>query len=178
MSAPKIFLALKNKEYHIKVKGRANFECCPSLRTIVGNFETSSIISVTIDLSECSGMDSCFMGILGMIAVKARQHGFVVNILNAGENNKKLLNGLGLQKLFTYIEKKEDEAEEKQWVEKTRGADRLETAHTVLDAHKTLMELDEDNVKRFKNVVEFVKKDIENEEKKQSDSPSTEQKTN
>lgn len=178
MSVPKIFFALKDKEYHIKVKGRGNFECCPSLRAIVGSLDSNNLTTVNLDLSECSGMDSCFMGILGMIAVKAKQQGFSINIINPGDNNKKLLNGLGIQKLFNYLDIKEPETDDKKWVEETRGADRLETAHTVLDAHQALMDLDENNVKRFKNVVDFVKKDIENEEKKLSEAPPTEQKTN
>ena len=34
-------------------------------------------------------------------------------------------------------------------------------AHTVLEAHQTLMDVDEGNVKKFEKVVEMVQKDIE-----------------
>lgn len=163
MSAPKIFLAFENGECHIKVKGRANFECSPPLRGMANNLENNKISAMTIDLSECSGMDSTFMGMLAMIALKVKQLGITATILNAGETNMKLLAGLGLQKLFKF----ENNLPQNNinWTEGTKNATRIETAQTVLDAHETLMTVDDENIKRFKNVVEFIKKDIESEAK-------------
>ena len=39
-------------------------------------------------------------------------------------------------------------------------------ARNVLDAHQTLMDIDEGNVQKFEKVVEFVKKDIDRMEQK------------
>ena len=38
---------------------------------------------------------------------------------------------------------------------------KLENATTVLEAHKTLMDVDSDNVAKFEKVVEFVQKDLD-----------------
>lgn len=164
MSTPKIFLAFDKTECHVKVKGRANFECSPPLRAMSANLENNKITGLHVDLSECSGMDSTFMGILAMIALKVKQLGITADIINAGENNIRLLTGLGLQKLFNFTEVLP--GKNFNWDEKKSDSSRHETAHTVLDAHQTLIDVDKENEKRFKNVVEFVKKDIENEEKK------------
>ncbi len=163
MSAPKVFLAFENGQCHIKVKGRANFECSPPLRAMAGSLENNKVSGMTIDLSECSGMDSTFMGILAMIALKVKHVGFTATIINAGDINTKLLTGLGLQKLFNFENSVPEHSYK--WTEGDKSSTRIETAHAVLDAHQTLMNVDEGNVKRFKNVVEFVKKDIENEGK-------------
>ena len=164
MSTPKIFLAFENKECHIKVKGRANFECSPPLRAVSANLDNNRISGLYVDLSVCSGMDSTFMGILAMIALKVKQLGITADIINAGENNIRLLTGLGLQKLFNFSEAVP--GKNFNWDEKKSENSRIETAHTVLDAHQTLIDVDKENEKRFKNVVDFVKKDIEKEEKK------------
>ncbi len=164
MSAPKVFLAFDDGACHIKVKGRANFECSPPLRGMANNLDNNKLKALSIDLSECSGMDSTFMGILAMIALKVKQIGITATIMNAGDTNTKLLSGLGLQKLFAFENK--IPSQDYKWTEGAKSATRVETAHTVLDAHETLMSIDDDNVKRFKNVVEFVKKDIDSEQTK------------
>ena len=41
------------------------------------------------------------------------------------------------------------------------AADKIVNAQTVLDAHKTLMDVDEENVKKFEKVVDYVQKDLD-----------------
>ena len=167
MNNTKILLAFQNGEYLVKVKGRANFETSPPIRTMTKNLETNKPLGITFDLSECTGMDSTFMGILAMVALKAKNLGLTMKISGADENCRKLLNGLGLNKIFAYVD--EASKDNVAWSDSGASASsRLETAKTVLEAHETLMNVDEENVKRFKNVVDFVKKDIESEEKKKS----------
>ena len=40
-------------------------------------------------------------------------------------------------------------------------ANKIVNAQTVLDAHKTLMDVDEENVKKFEKVVYYVQKDLD-----------------
>ena len=46
------------------------------------------------------------------------------------------------------------------------STDKTEKAETVLIAHETLMEVDKQNIPKFQNVVDFVKKDLHKEDKK------------
>ena len=113
---------------------------------------------VSIDLTECSGMDSTFMGILAMLALKVRKKNITVKVINAG-NNQKLLDGLGLHKLFNYVE---EEVKDTDWKKTKIGETTVkENAETVLDAHKVLMKTDVHNVAKFKNVVDMVEKELE-----------------
>jgi len=102
MKQAKVLIARDNGAYHIKVEGRATFECSPPLRNLANSLDAHDYQSIFIDLSSCVGMDSTFMGILAMIGLKAKKLGSSVRIVNANDSNKNLLNGLGLQKIFIY----------------------------------------------------------------------------
>ena len=83
----------------------------------------------------------------------------VMTIFNAGDLNKSLLFGLGLKKLFTFSEG--EISLDPQGGTSQDGADRIASARTVLEAHKTLMDVDEENVRKFEKVVDFVQKDLD-----------------
>ena len=155
-----IFTAEKSGILKVKVVGRATFAVAPALRDFVKSVdEKENIKAVEVNLAECTGMDSTFMGILAMLALKARKKKFPVKVINPGIN-KKLLDGLGLSKMFEYIDI--DEPNSESWRKTNIEMEsRQQNAKTVLDAHQVLMEADEGNVEKFKTVVDMVKKDIE-----------------
>ncbi len=160
----KILMAVENNQYHVKVEGRATFEVSSPLRNLALKLKDAPVGGISINLDACTGMDSTFIGVIAMLGLDAKKQNAPAVILNADENNRKLLNGLGLHKIFTYGE--DNYAGVKQWQDGSPSLKppALETAKTVLNAHETLMDIDESNVPRFKNVVEFVKKDIEKSE--------------
>ena len=61
MKQAKVLIARSNAEYHIKVEGRANFECSPPLRNFAHSLDCQDCKAIFIDLSECAGMDSTFI---------------------------------------------------------------------------------------------------------------------
>jgi anti-anti-sigma regulatory factor len=162
----KILIAVEGGEYHIKVDGRATFEVSSPVRNLAMKIDNGPLKGVYVNLESCSGMDSTFIGVIAMLGLYARKQNVPSVILNSNENNKKLLNGLGLYKIFTYAE--DSYAGVKKWTDSSSESpakpDAVETAKTVLTAHETLMDIDESNVPRFKNVVEFVKKDLDRNE--------------
>jgi len=158
-----IFVSKEKDEYKVKVIGRATFAVAPTIRNLVQRMESDAgQNNISINLEKCTGMDSTFMGILAMLALKIRnKQQRSVQILNATEANKKLLNGLGLNKLFDYSEV-QDPAPSKWIKEKEKTASLKENADTVLQAHKTLIETDIGNSEKFQKVVDQVKKEIKN----------------
>ena len=155
-----IFTAEKAGIPKVKIAGRATFAAAPALREFVKSVEQENNVSaVEVNLTECTGMDSTFMGILAMLALKARKRNFPVKVINPG-TNKKLLDGLGLSKMFEYMDIEQPDADS--WRKTSVDVENPQNnAKTVLDAHQVLMEADENNVEKFKNVVDMVKKDIE-----------------
>lgn len=154
-----VYIAHNNHEYHIKVHGRATFECSSSLRNLAKSLGKETFSKITVDLQECTTMDSTFMGVLAMLGLRAKKGFASMEILNADDSNKALLFGLGLHKLFSFAEYIEEDIEE--WEETDNKIDAKENAETVLDAHESLMDIDEGNVQKFEKVVDMVKKDID-----------------
>ena len=164
MNDANLFVSRDSEKCVVKVVGRATLAICPKLRDLIKSFEASAEWGeIVFDLSRCVGMDSTFMGILTMFALHAKQHGMTIEILNAGPANRKLLTGLGLGGLFDYVEDASTESED--GVDGTSKPSESpassSTAETILEAHKTLMEVDENNVDKFKKVVEMVEKEVE-----------------
>lgn len=155
-----IFIAKEDHDYKVRVVGRATFAVGPTLRNFVTRIQNdSNIKSVSINMGKCTGMDSTFMGILAMLALKVKKYNCDMLIVNANESNQKLLYGLGLNKLFEFTGQKDEDLQYQQ-KEEIKTVSFQENAETVLEAHKTLMESDKNNVDKFKNVVEQVEKEL------------------
>ena len=146
--------------YAVKASGRATFECAGPLRELAKKLGAEEFTVLDVDLAECQGMDSTFMGILAMLGLRARKIGASMNIVNANELNRSLLYGLGLKKLFNYTQGPVA-ASSASAVAAPAENSRMESAQTVLDAHKTLMEVDDENKKKFGAVVQMVQQDID-----------------
>jgi anti-anti-sigma regulatory factor len=159
MKRADLLIAHNKGVYNIKVEGRANFEYGLPLRNFAKNLE-GKFEKVCIDLTSCTGMDSTFMGVLAMIGLKARKVGGIVEIVNADANNRHLLIGLGLEKLFVFIDRQET-MENVDWQQSESEKDRLTTAETVVEAHQTLMDVDQNNIPKFEKVVEFAQEDLD-----------------
>lgn len=159
MKRADLLIAHNKGVYNIKVEGRANFEYGLPLRNFAKNLE-GKFEKVCIDLTSCTGMDSTFMGVLAMIGLKARKVGGIVEIINADANNRHLLIGLGLEKLFVFIERQAG-PENADWQQSESDKDRLTTAETVVEAHQTLMDVDQNNIPKFEKVVEFAQDDLD-----------------
>jgi anti-anti-sigma regulatory factor len=165
-----LLIAHNKGAYKIMVEGRANFDYGLPLRDFAKNLD-NNFTQIAIDLKSCLGMDSTFMGIMAMIGLKAKKNNVQVEILNADKNNRYLLEGLGLDKLFKFVKedkqgKEKAENSEEITAESKKSGDMLNTAKTVVEAHKTLMDVDKDNVPKFEKVVEFAQKDVDKLEDK------------
>ena len=147
------------ERYAVKAIGRATFECVAPLRALAKQLDATEFKQIDIDLEDCQGMDSTYMGVLAMMALRAKKLNAVITVYNASELNRTLLYGLGLKRLFQFKEGKVDMGENIAQ-EKTQE-DKIEHATTVLEAHKTLMNVDQGNVSKFEKVVDFVQKDLD-----------------
>lgn len=145
--------------YVVKAVGRATFECVAPLRNLAKELDKVQFKQIDIDLADCQGMDSTYMGVLAMMALRSKKINASISIYNASELNKTSLCGLGLKRLFLFKDGPVEMAA--QIVADAAPADRKTSAETVLDAHKTLMDVDQENVGKFEKVVDFVQKDLD-----------------
>lgn len=149
--------------YLIAVSGRANFDYAVPLRELAEKLVPGNWIQ--FDMEYCETMDSTFMGVLTMLAMKLRKSGSKVMLISASSQLNKLLRDLGVAKLFNFVSGDEKNAVKPgtavQEVQLSGKASLLTTAQTVVEAHKTLVEADRSNLEKFDKVIEFAEQDVE-----------------
>ena len=147
--------------YLIAVTGRANFDYAVPLRELSEKLVPGNWLQ--FDMEYCETMDSTFMGVLTMLALKLRKSGAKIMLINASEQLNKLLRDLGVAKLFNFVSGDETvkNSGNKTEVQLSGKASLLTTAQTVVDAHKTLVEADSSNAEKFDKVIEFAEQDVE-----------------
>jgi hypothetical protein len=151
----------KDGKYLVKVFGRANFQYAVPLRDLVLSLDGFEYFK--FEMSDCQAMDSTFMGVLTMIALKGDNSDGVVEIWNASDFIKKLLVDLGVDDLFEFNNGQLDISEANVNAS-SKAADVLAVAKTVVEAHETLAEANEDNVSKFKAVIELSKEELKAQE--------------
>ena len=160
MSSGETIISGGGDRYAVKAIGRATFECVAPLRDLAKTLDTVDFRQIDIDLADCQGMDSTYMGVLAMMALRAKKINAEIAIYNASELNRNSLFGLGLKRLFQF-KSGPVAMEEQNSVGPAGPADQITHATTVLEAHKTLMDVDKGNVSKFEKVVDFVQKDLD-----------------
>jgi len=155
----------------IRVQGRGSFKISPPLKQfihqIIGNHSADKIL---IEMSNCSGMDSTFMGVVAGIAcfIKSKPP-FSFQLINLSEKNKTLLTTLGVDRVVDYSLSATEEQqlllnqlEASAQTLHSDFSDKLEAAKTTLEAHENLVEINPENLVRFKSVIEFLQDDVRN----------------
>ena len=165
MSSGETIISGSGERYAVKVIGRATFECVGPLRTLAKQLDTVEFKQIDIDLADCQGLDSTYMGIMAMLALRAKKISATISVYNASEQNRNLLCGLGLKRLFQFKEGTVETCGSDATVSSADPAaaetDKVTNANTVLEAHKTLMDVDQENVAKFEKVVDYVQKDLD-----------------
>ncbi len=120
-----------------------------------------------VDLQDCEQMDSTFMGTLAGVALRLRELGQgALRALNVNERNADLLSSLGLDQLFTVQLAAHTEpdvnipAEEELQEAKAKPLGAEAQKQTVLEAHEALVEVDAATAVKFKDVLEFLRNEL------------------
>jgi len=150
----------------VQIAVRANFTSSVDFKTLLDQLLQRGYTCFVLDLTECVLMDSTFLGVLAGFGLKLNspQNDKVVRtiqLFNPNGRISELLENLGVLHLFKVTEgpvKTPDGAAPKDV--KSINASREEVTRTCLEAHKTLMDINPDNVSRFKDVTAFLADDL------------------
>lgn len=150
--------------------GKGNFINSPVLRKLADDRIASGDRLIVVDLGACTGMDSTFMGTLAGIGRRLMALGGSMQIACPGEHNRSLLETLGLDMLLdidppsAVWRGKMDEYRKLLTPVDNEGVilKGKEQAIHVLDAHKVLSGINEDNAEKFKGVVDGLSQEINN----------------
>jgi anti-anti-sigma regulatory factor len=153
----------------IKISGRANLNSSIDFKTLVNELMRQGYSYFVLDLSECTLMDSTFLGVLagfglrlGGVKDPASQPMPAIELLNANERITELLENLGVLHLFRTTEGPLVIPGEKPGMAPapTSEPTREQVTRACLEAHQTLMAINPENVARFKDVAAFLAEDL------------------
>lgn len=156
--------AIVGTKIFIRVTGRGSFKVSATLKQFIAEVIAKQPVTfVVLDLADCIGMDSTFMGVLAGLSGRLKQSGQTLELINLSEKNEALLATLGVDQVVTHYSHSHGHdlpAESGQSLP-TKSATKKDLAETALQAHETLVELSEENRPRFKRVIEYLKADVD-----------------
>src|SRR5262249_23274820 len=146
----------------IKISGRANFHVSADFKSLVTGLWQQGQTRFVLDLTGCQLMDSTFLGVLAGLGLERSGNGTAsVELLNPNPRVADMIENLGIQHLFCTVHAAPAETAEMSPLEPTPGqADKEEISRTCLEAHRLLMEINPNNVPKFKDVARFLEEDL------------------
>jgi len=156
----------------IRVEGRGSFRIGPPMKQFIHQVvESKSASRILIDMSDCIGMDSTFMGVLAGLSYFIKDKpGVSLKLINLSTKNQNLLITLGVDRVVDYSLSTATGEEETLVVGQGKKlqpleagfADKLEAAKATLEAHETLANINPENQVRFQSVLELLQSDVRN----------------
>jgi anti-sigma B factor antagonist len=150
----------------VRIAGRANFSSSIDFRTLLSALLEKGYRYFVLDLSECTLMDSTFLGVLAGFGLKLNSPqpapgNAAIELLNPNERISELLENLGVLHLFRVAQKPFVIPEGAYPCEtQSTNPTKQEFTRACLEAHQTLMAINPDNVARFKDLTQFLAEDL------------------
>jgi anti-sigma B factor antagonist len=168
MSAPsgKMLVSVGEKCACVKITGRATFSSSIDLKTLFNELLQKGYTYFVLDLSECTLMDSTFLGLLAGLGLKMTEPQpdhteRAIELFNPNARIAELLENLGVLHLFKVTEGALNLPENTEPRDHSPAQpSRQEITETCLEAHQLLMQIHPDNVARFKDVAQFLAEDL------------------
>lgn len=185
-----ISVGVSNNLVFIKVEGKGTFQISQPLRQLSLEMIGRGYREFIVDLADCPSMDSTFLGVLAGMCLRLQNLTVAdskagagkaggsnttakVHLANLNARCLEVLRALGIDRLFCL-----DVCELRIGGQATAlpgqaslqplsaqpaaaGASRERQAEVMLEAHRTLMEIEPQNVPKFKDVVRFLSEDLE-----------------
>jgi anti-anti-sigma factor len=159
MSEGKILAAEHDGAYALKLIGDVRVSLCTTIDDYFNQmFEDSNFVSVLVDLCEAEGVDSTTLGLLAKLALRVRdQHGFKPVIYSCNPGINRLLQSMAFARTFDIREELCGDPDSITELPSVNG-DEDEVRKRVIEAHRILMDLSEENRKRFKDLMAVLEK--------------------
>ena len=172
-SSDRLVVTIYGDTAYVHVIGRGSFKISTGLKQFGIAALGNGCRDVVIDMAECTGMDSTFMGVLAGFASRLKQkEDGQIYVVNLADRTRNLLATLGLDQAvkafmvgFTPPQFQQILAAGFGEQEITGGGEsRQSVASTMLEAHESLVKLDPENIPKFKDVISFLREDLCKEE--------------
>jgi anti-anti-sigma factor len=151
----RILVGVHDGVYLLLFEGDVRLTLCSAVDGYIDKmFHDPGFKSVVVDLSATEGIDSTSLGILAKLSIQAEKlHGFKPTLISTRRDITRILLSMGFDDVFNIVEaplEHEHQLGELTRVETSDEEMRLK----VLEAHRTLMDLNEANREAFHDLVE------------------------
>ena len=163
MSTGHVEYASLNGTHIFKLIGEVRAQSCISLDKLLSKIEQqSNVVGAIVDLTQTTFIDSTVLGVLAKLGLKLKQiHHIQAVMLSTNPDITTLANSMGLGQVFVILNYCGDpKVCTLELMEEHISHNTMLT--TVLDAHKTLMELNENNLNMFEPLVKQLQKEQDN----------------
>lgn len=162
------FVAISGQYALVKVEGRGSFKISASLKQFGDTVILNHLPLMLVDMMQCIGMDSTFMGVLAGVATRLKAHGGKIALVNCSPRTKGLLSTLGLDQLIATFEVGHTPEQFQAILQGRLPREALEagschdteTVRTMLAAHQNLVDLVPENLPQFKDVLIFLRDEV------------------
>lgn len=154
-------VAIQGGVAYVRVHGRGTFKIAPGLKQFGMAAMEQGCTRLLVEMGDCLGMDSTFMGVLAGLAVCLKKKDGEIVLRHLSEKNVFLVKILGLSHLVN--------VEQGGVIDPimpagsrvlVAGTDKEMITQTMITAHETLVEVSPDNIVKFKEVLAFLKEDL------------------
>ncbi|TCB46984.1 anti-anti-sigma factor GigB [Acinetobacter sp. ANC 4779] len=166
MSTGHVEYASLNGTHIFKLIGEVRAQSCISLDKLLSKIEQqSNVVGAIVDLTQTTFIDSTVLGILAKLGLKLKQiHQIQAVMLSTNPDITTLANSMGLGQVFVILNYCGDpKLCTRELIEGHITHNAMLT--TVLEAHKTLMKLNENNQNMFEPLVKQLQKEQDTIEK-------------
>lgn len=150
----RILAACHQGAYVIRLQGDVRLTLCTTIDEYFEKmFADPDFTSVWVDLCEAEGIDSTTLGLLAKLALGVKEKfGFQPAIYSCDPGINRLLKSMGFQRLFELREEVCANPDEITEIPVVQGSEDSVKAK-VVEAHRVLMGLSEENRARFKDLI-------------------------
>ena len=154
MTEGKILAASKHGAYVIRMTGDVRLTLSTTIDDYFDKmYEDENFFSVWLDLCEAEGIDSTTLGMLAKLAIEVKKKfGFTPAIYSSNSGINRLLKSMGFQRLFNLHEEVCGTSELASEIPVIPGTEQ-DVKEKVIDAHRVLMGISDDNKSRFKDLM-------------------------
>lgn len=162
MSSSKVYYAVNEGIHGLKYVGDIRYTIGASLdKFIKALFDGPRPEGFLVDLREVETIDSTNLGLLARIANLMKHcSGPKVTLVSTNEDINRQLVSIGFDEVFDIVDETGHVMSYGQELELQENAG-PEMAQTVINAHRTLMSINEDNKARFQDVIELFEQQLE-----------------
>ena len=161
MSDGRIYYAERNGNYLLKFNGDVRVTLCTSLKHCIERiFEAADMESVIVDLREAKAVDSTTLGFMAKVAIYANERNIKPILVTSDASMIRLVEGMGFDEIFSIVDQLPTDTNTLKEMD-TIKANTDEARAQVIEAHETLMSMNNKNMQAFSSLVKALEREAD-----------------